>query len=371
MPRTRRFISSEVSQRVAAMHSVFVPHARFTAVLEEIGKPLETVGSRELPMCTVVVGPSGIGKSLLIDKLKEPFEGDEEEVEFVVPPFPGLVARHVPLLSLEMPDRPHPTLILNEILKRSSDPKWHERDPKLCEARVVQFIEASRTRGLLFDEAQRMVDRTSDVITLHILEKMKRLASLTGISMAFFGVGRLAYVMEIDGQIRRRWKDPIAFEPYLWPSDEKVSFGSQGFNLTPDQRELIAAYRAFEPLIPMPVHPDVSVLNANHAEAYRMCRRLTYANRGAVGLHKQLLLAAMEELEGFEQITMKLLAKAYASHFRSEPGVINPFTEEWMGQPPPLIRDDVFLLHPRRKQGVGAKSTKREQARELAAALTK
>jgi hypothetical protein len=206
---------------------------------------------------------------------------------------------------------------------------------------------------------------------LHVLEKLKRVASQTGVSLIFLGVGRLRHVMDIDGQVARRWKKPITFEPYSWPSEEKVAFGNKGFELTPDQRQLIGVYRAFEGLMPMAVHPEVSVLHADHADAYRTCRRLTYANRGAVGLHKKLLLAAMEESEGFEQVTMELFAKAYVAHFRCEPGVVNPFTDEWVGQPPPPIRDDVFLLHQRRNRLAGAKPTKKRRARELAEALTK
>ena len=361
------FLDNRVAAFMKETDAIFVPHTRFEAAYNRIGKAFESRRLVRNPLCIPVGGPTGVGKSTLRHKIREAFKGDGGLVEVRNGNAPPLKAPHRPLVEFEI--KPQPTIIRlqRQLLAALGDPAWTERDTDLAYERIVTLMSACRCDGVLMDEAQRLVDRNGEVVAQAILDWFKQLAEDTGVAIVFLGLGRMRHLFDVDSQIKRRWAPELRLEPYAWPAEEPCAPGHPDFALTEDQSGFFALALAFEDALPLRVALAASVRNPDFAIAYDNGKRFFYASRGATGWLKKLWVEAVSDDGGHEEVTLGVLEAAYERAFRQDyPSYVNPFGPLWAGQLPPPIPDDTLLLRTKVRR-----LTKAERRRDLNDALSK
>ena len=364
---SRKFLDARVAAFLRETDAIFVPHTRFEEAFKRIGRTIECCGVTREPLCVPVGGPTGVGKSTLRRKLAAAFDGNDEVVEVINERGPPLQAIHRPLVQFEIKEQPTIIKLQRQLLMALGDPGWTERDTDRAYERIRALLSASRTLGLLMDEAQRLVDRNGEVVAQSVLDWVKKLAGDTGVAIVFLGLGRMRHLFDVDSQIQRRWAPEVRIEPYRWPTEEPYPPGHANFRLTTDQEGLFALFLAFEDALPMKVSEAASIRNPDFGVGYRNGKRFYYASRGATGWLKKLWLQTILESSGKEEITLEMLEEAFEAAFRRDyPSAVNPFGKDWAGQLPPPIPDDTLLLRvkPRRR-------TKGENRRDLGDALSK
>lgn len=354
----------------AAFSRQFVPHPRFDAAFEAVEEVMSYVGVEDEPPNLPITGPTGIGKTTLIRRLraKHPVVPNGRRVE--TPGCPDAIADDVPLLAFEFPSQPTVISVGRCMLKQLGDPRWRRGDRDDITDRVDTLIRACGVRVALGDEAQRMVDRNGEVRRDDLADWFKERHASTGIALVFVGLGRLRHLIEKDDQIERRWDAEIRLDPYRWLDPE-------GDPAIDDQADFIGVVLALQNASPVPFADDLRLDHEKDAVVDSRALRFYYASWGVIGYVVKLVKAALRIVIGspasFPVIDLALLEKAYVTAFRvKQKGLENPFALGWQpfnrigkpNLPPPLKDDSVLLTTKRRRQ------TKREKARALSTALT-
>jgi len=348
--------SARPAQPLANLYSevanIFVAHPKFTAIESEIDLALTLHGSDDELPCLHISGPPGIGKTTLRKRLslKHPPVANGRRVK--IPPYPDMVADHIPLLQCEMPPEPTPKSVAMQMLKALHDERWYRGSRCDLDHRLDTYLSACGTRAILVDEAQRAVDRNGTVVADALMDWFKARHGATGISIVFLGLGRLRYLFEQDAQIERRWNAELRMEPYHWT----VQDGEKAID---HQLGFVALLVAFVDSLPFALTVDV--------RDYDIAKRFMYASRGVAGNIKKLLKAVAVNLmqTNKAEATMETLATAFDKAFRKEiHSMINPFGPLWNGQDPLTPDDDTLLLRPK-------KSTRQQLRRDIHYHLSK
>lgn len=349
------------------MTKIFVPHPKFEEVFEEVRAAIELHGDDDELSCLHVGGPPGAGKTTLLKKLAREFPVQPSARRIPQPGIADAVADAVPLLLVEVPPQPTVISVAQAMLKKLGDPFWNKGGRSNLEARLDLLLNRCGTRAIVFDEGQRAIDRTWTVVKADLADWLKKRHKEANVVLVLVGLGRLGYLFQRDGQIKRRWDEELRLPPYGW-------FNADGSDNVEHQEVFIGIVAAFARLSPLPFSPDLDVEQEDEAAALRAATRFYYASQGLVGLLKKLLKHAMRiamRAPGrYTDVGLELLREAFEKGFRyKDEGMVNPFGPDWNGQAPPPVQDDTLLLEapkPRRRR-----ATAGERRRELVEALTK
>lgn len=332
----------------AQIKAIFVNHPKFAEVSDEVQDLIDLPPTLGAP-CIQVTGPSGVGKSTIVDRIKANH-----------PPVIGgatvrllggitMVADRYDLLVVEMPSTPTVKSLARAILKAYGDEYWNRGDEYTLGDRVDRYIAANRTRAIAIDEAQRALERSGTVVSDKLVDWIKARHAANSVSFILFGLGSLRYLFQADRQIQRRWDAEIRLEPYSW-------FRPDGSPDISGQDDFITLLATFRDLSPLPFQFDV--------ECDEVAFRFFYLSQGLVdGVKKVLMKCAMlMKRDGREVIDFELLKKAAARAFPLElNGMQNPFSEGFIPTAPPPLEDDyeIRIAKSRRKPRSNQVSRKR------------
>lgn len=364
--------SDEASSLVAQVASIYVPHTRFVDTMTKIRTALDTLhGIDEEPACLYVTGPSGVGKSTLLRKLAEDYPKETDGVEVSHPLLGSLVADCIPLPVVKMPSKPTVISIGQAILKALGDPNWFRGASRSSiEARVDLLLLSCRSKGIVFDEAQRIVDRGGTVVSFDIVDWLRDRSANNGVILVLVGLGRLAAAFLQDDQFLRRYDAEIRLLPYTWKNEI-------GVDLREEQEDFRAVLIALKDVMPLPFASDIDVDHPDEFTAMVAQRRFYYASNGLLGRLLKLFKHAMRHVssdpEKHRQLTLDLLSTAFEAAFdHAKAGMANPFAVDWVPCLPPTLTDDRQLIfQPRRKRRAGLKATQAERQRDIISKLSK
>jgi hypothetical protein len=122
---------------VQEMSSIYIAHPRFIDKLEGVRRVIDTLHRvDEEPFCLQIGGPSGVGKSTLIRKLKEIYPRRPNAVALEHPLFGKLVLDNVPVVFAKMPTQPTVISLGQAMLKALGDPNYWRGGRSSVETRV-------------------------------------------------------------------------------------------------------------------------------------------------------------------------------------------------------------------------------------------
>lgn len=348
------------------MHAIFVEHATFTEIRDElifyIEEEYDPVGKAP-PPCVPVVGPSGVGKSTLFELLRARYPRVPDARKITRPDGTEYICDYVPLVCVEVSEKISVKDTAGEILRQLGDPRWNKDGRADRSNRIDLFLRSCETRAVLFDESQRVVDRTGVITSQEWVDWLKARHSKGRAAYVLFGLRRLVDLFSQDSQIDRRWLSELEMKPYRWGQDKDVDLSSRD-NF---KGLLIAIVKKS----PVPFAGDLNCENDNVAMIF------FYASRGAIGELMKLLETAMTILTRRVRFDSKtpllvdkeLLHSAYEKAFRRRVQAegLNPFSSKWHNQLPPPIPDDGYFK-PRQRKG---KQSRSDRAREIDTVLSK
>jgi hypothetical protein len=158
------------------------------------------------PSIDMVVGPSRVGKSVMIHSLARQF--------------PELVrdgVRHVPVLVVPVPTPATPKQLPRSVLKALGAPlPTSVAGTALMFERMARQLKLAGTRVILFDEASHIVDVGTKLPPRAAGDWFKQLMDQLNISIVLFGVPRLERLLESNEQLRYRSGAVMRFNPYAW-----------------------------------------------------------------------------------------------------------------------------------------------------------
>lgn len=349
------------------MHSIFVAHQVFEDILSEISFYIEEYEpeGRAPPPCLPVVGPTGVGKSTLFEKLQRLYPRVPNASKVVLPDGTEYICDYVPIVSITIPEKISIKDVAGLILKELGDPRWNKGSAAERTDRIDRFLKYCETRALVFDESQRVMDRAGVITSQEFVDWIKGRHRMGRAAYFFFGLPRTADLFLQDSQFDRRWLSELEMVPYSWGKDEDKDLSSRD--------NFKGLLLAIVKQSPVPFDPK---LNCEDDET---AKRFFYASRGTAGdLKETLLEPAMSILTRRIRldsrtpllVDMELLSAAYKKasqrRIRAE-GFFNPFSSKWDGRLPPPIQDDGYAIDKARRRR--RRQRRSDRRREVDAAL--
>jgi hypothetical protein len=351
------------------MHAIFVAHPMFEEILGEISFYIEEYEpeGRAPPPCLPVVGPTGVGKSTLFEKLQSLYPRVLNARKVVLPDGSEYVCDYVPVVCITIPEKISIKYIAGAILKELGDPRWNMGSTAERTERIDRFLKYCETRALVFDESQRVLDRTGVITSQEFIDWVKGRHGIGRAAYFFFGLPRTTDLFSQDSQIDRRWLSELEMLPYSWGED-----GDKDLSSRDNFKGLLLAIANQSPV---PFDPKLNFENDDTA------KRFFYASRGTAGdLKETLLETAMTILTRRIRwshtsplvVDMELLNAAYKKasqrRIRAE-GLFNPFSSKWDGRLPPPIQNDGYAIAKARQRR--KRQRRSDRRREVEAALSK
>lgn len=188
-----------------------LPHARFDQLRAALADQIDDSMDGGLPpFLECVVGPSRVGKTMLINSLARDYPADAQDG-----------ARRIPVLVVPIPTPASPKQLPLSVLKalKAPIPTTVRSGFQLVE-RMSSQLKLAKTRVILFEEGNHIVDVGSKVRAREAGDWFKQLLDELQISIVLFGIPKLERLFDSNEQLRLRGAI-TRFYPYSWMIPEE------------------------------------------------------------------------------------------------------------------------------------------------------
>lgn len=194
-----------------------LPHAAFVEHLNFLKRRADDAIEGFAPRLEGVLGPSRVGKTMLINALERAY-----------PPSKIDGVRHVPLLTVPVSPSISPLLLPMSVLTALGVPLPQRGITSgVMFSRMADQLRLAGTRVLLFEEASHLVEPGARLPPRAAGDWFKSVLENLGITVMLFGVPRLERLFASNEQLRLRASARREFRPYNFQSvEEQRAFAS-------------------------------------------------------------------------------------------------------------------------------------------------
>lgn len=218
-----------------------LPHAFFDEQMEALQMRVSDTLAGSPPSMDMLIGPSRVGKSMLINSLARQFPESTAD---------GL--RHVPVLVVRVPTPATPKELPRSVLRALGAPvPTSVTSTALMYERMSKQLRLARTRVILFEEANHIVDVGSKLPSRAAGDWFKQLMDELGISLVLFGIPHLERLLQSNEQLRYRCGAVMRFNPYAWsvPAERRHFAACVRAYVRMFEQSGVAVDVEFEPLV--------------------------------------------------------------------------------------------------------------------------
>ncbi|OLL33749.1 transposition helper protein [Burkholderia sp. SRS-W-2-2016] len=200
---------------LVAIETCELPHPHFMEHFQPLKQRIENALAGRASRIERIMGPSRVGKSMLINALVREF--GETKIDG---------RRRVPVLVVQVPT-PATTLELpKSVVAALGMPVQRSITSGAMGTRMLEQLKLVGTRVIIFEEASHLVEEGSRVPVRAAADWFKALADSHNLTLLLFGVPRLKILFDNNEQLRLRASAPRLLLPY----DSRVSDDMRAFH---------------------------------------------------------------------------------------------------------------------------------------------
>ena len=190
---------------VTFLDTVLVPHQAFTDAQERLEVFLAAAPTLIEPECFALLGPSGSGKSRLLETICMSHQRVRDSE--------GL---NIPIIRVSVPSKP--TIKgLGDLILKNIDPGDQRRYTENEMTRRIQTLMRNcGTRMLMLDEFQHFYDKQSHAVQHHVADWLKILVDSVRCILVVSGLPECTAVISQNPQLRRRFRAPLRLPQFSW-----------------------------------------------------------------------------------------------------------------------------------------------------------
>jgi len=185
-----------------AIETCEMPHPVFINQFRPLKQRMEDALDGATSRIELVLGPSRVGKSMLVNSLRREFPESKTDGR-----------RRVPALVVVLPTPMSPLLLPASVMTALGMPVQRSSAPGALVNRMHDQLRLAGTRVILFEEASHIVEQGAHVPPRAAADWFKALSD-TGLTLLLFGVPRLQRLLQQNEQLRMRASAPRWFLPY-------------------------------------------------------------------------------------------------------------------------------------------------------------
>jgi hypothetical protein len=186
-----------------AIEGCVLPHPIFLEQFKPLRQRIEDAIDGAASRIERVMGPSRVGKSMLINALKRAFP--EARVDG---------RRHVPVLAVPVPTPVSPLQLPSSVLTALGLPVQRSTTSGEMGSRMLKQLQLAGTRVVMFEEASHLVEPGARVPPRSAGDWFKALSDSPNLTIFLFGVPRLERLFEHNEQLRTRSSARRLLLPY-------------------------------------------------------------------------------------------------------------------------------------------------------------
>lgn len=183
---------------IQAINDMFIP----TPILQDISYDIKYMRQMSAlsqynnePICMLVTGESGTGKSEFIKHYKKKYPNVEEAER-----------TRIPVLVSLIPKAKHPKPVVSQLLRDLGDPlDGVGGDSTALTHRLVTLLKGAGVELIILDEFQHLIETKSNQVVYDIADFIKTLVSKSKIPVVLFGLPWSSYVLTVNSQLERRF----------------------------------------------------------------------------------------------------------------------------------------------------------------------
>lgn len=186
-----------------------VCHDRFTSTKVHLEGVLARARADD-PQILPVVGPTRVGKTTVLDRFLQELSasspGTREAIRVVSPKhLTGRALSDACLMSIGM----SPAVFNNHVAATNA---------------LVLALKRLKTRLIVFDETQHLLERGSSTTVRAAADFLKLLYDQAGVTLVLAGLPTLTGLFSANEQLADRARSPIEYYPYYWEGSDYKSF---------------------------------------------------------------------------------------------------------------------------------------------------
>jgi energy-coupling factor transporter ATP-binding protein EcfA2 len=202
-----------LEERLGRVEHIRVFHRQFHLITEEIKRIHILKQAAAEPQCLLLVGPTGAGKTTLINSYASQF-----------PPVitrTGLICR---VLQATIPTPASEKNLAIALLFALGDPLAGRGTTGIMTQRLIKLLRDCQVEILILDELQHFVDRDSQKILQNASNWLKMVIKETNVSCVLVGLqGEAEQVVNINPQLSRLFGDPLVLGAFRWDESESAT----------------------------------------------------------------------------------------------------------------------------------------------------
>lgn len=186
-----------------------VEHPAFVRALESVHYTIDAVRDGPDPACLAIVGPSGAGKTMVMELARAAY-----------PPGRTSQGREVPFVRIKTPS--HPTVnglaaLIIEAIGDRVPVKGSETDRT---ERVLKQLRNAKTRVLALEDAQHITDHCGPREQLRIADWLKIVVDESRVGLILTGLPRVCALINRNEQLARRFNAPAELPRLQWEDEQ-------------------------------------------------------------------------------------------------------------------------------------------------------
>lgn len=257
------------------------PHHRFATAMSRIAEHHHYSRANGVSTGLMVVGPSGVGKSTLMEHYQDRFPRHSEAGR-----------TRIPVLTVATPAGPTVKNLAQAILVALGDPAAHRGSAEEKTQRIHLFLGGCQVELLVLDDFQHFFYAQTLKDFRHISDWLKGLMDATRVALVLAGLPECENVVRANPQLWRRFSSRVSYSAF--ELEEPEDFG-----------EFRAVLRGFQERLPLPV--AIPLHEAN------LARRFWFGSDGRLDFVRKVLEGAVSiaGAQGFDCLDLPLYARAF------------------------------------------------------------
>lgn len=278
---------------------VTLNHRRYDAAMAAIAKLHHSQRTHHHGGGLLICGPSGVGKSTVIEKYASNF-----------PPNAAGRQTTMPVLKVTCPSSATANGLISAMFDAMGFPIPSRTDLAEKTIKVCKLIKIYKVEMILLDEFQHAYYSRTLADFRQLIDTVKNIMNETEVASVLVGLNEIDEVISTNEQVARRHSEKIEITAFQLDDED-------------DFKEFRAVLKAYQEALV--IQPEIPLYEAN------LARRFLIASNGNLDFLRRILEKSVE-IAGFAelaQINQSVFAAAFREYvWKNVPDKLNPFHDE-------------------------------------------